>query len=508
MSPNYSLYPNSFQPFQRRWHKTCKPNAHANMRPPNSLPAQVRRPVRRGLVRLRRAKRQVTGVYIPDNLAWIRARVGRTSSETLEGLSPEAALHAGRNFRLGVFNGIMFSLVDTLIAPTFVLALFVNRLGGPNVLVGLLPALYVGGGLLPQILVAGRIHGRERVIGWYRRTALVRTLCVVLLAALTALLAPYPALLLAVFFLLYCGYTFGGGISSLPWFEVVGKTISPRRRGAFFSHRNFWGGLLALLASGLISALLSEKLTGLTFPYNFALLFAISALVIALGFGSMSAVREPQAAQTAPPISLRDAFRRGLAAYRADPDYRAFVVARVLLGLVAIADPFYIIYARTALGAPVETAGLYLAATSAASLLSNLIWGPLSDRAGNRTLMVLGVLSVASVPLAALVVPAFAPLLSKDAMHTLFALVFVLGGLATGSSRIANNNMMLTIAPPHSRATYLGFLNTLLGLVTFISVIGGLVVDTLGFTVLFLIALSLAALALIAGARMSTRPAH
>ena len=94
----------------------------------------VRRPVRRGLVRVRRVKRRVTEVYIPDNLAWIRARIGRTSSETLEGLSPEAALHAGRNFRLGVFNGIMFSLVDTLIAPTFVLALFVTVFHGWDLL--------------------------------------------------------------------------------------------------------------------------------------------------------------------------------------------------------------------------------------------------------------------------------------------------------------------------------------------------------------------------------------
>src|SRR5919199_1346595 len=83
---------------------------------PSSL---VRRPVRRGLVRVRRVKRRVTQVYIPDNLAWIRARIGRVSSETVEGLSPQAALHARRNFRLGVLNGIMFSLVDALIAPTF-----------------------------------------------------------------------------------------------------------------------------------------------------------------------------------------------------------------------------------------------------------------------------------------------------------------------------------------------------------------------------------------------------
>ena len=222
----------------------------------------------------------------------------------------------------------------------------------------------------------------------------------------------------------------------------------------------------------------------------------------------MSAVKEPEATETAPPMPLRLAFQRGVEAYRADPDYRAFMVARVLLALVAIADPFYAVYARSGLGAPVEAVGLYLGASAAASLLSNFIWGPLTNRAGNRMLMTLGVLSVASVPLAALVVPAFSGMLSKGELHTLFAVVFLLGGLATGSSRIVNNNMMLSIAPPASRATYLGFLNTVLGLVTFISVLGGLVVDALGFTVLFTISLALAALALFASTRMSTRPAY
>jgi MFS family permease len=453
-------------------------------------------------------QRRVTHDYIPDNLAWIRSRIGRSTAHQAEGLSPDAALHARRNFRLGVLNGMMFSLVDALIAPTFVLALFVNRLGGPNVLVGLIPAIYTGGGLLPQILVAGRVQGRKQLMHWYRRTALVRTLCVMALAALTALLAGYPALLLVVFFILYSGYAFGAGISSLPWFEIIAKVISPRRRGTFFSLRNFWGGVLALVASGLISAILSEKLTGLVFPYNFALLFGITSLVIAIGFAAMSSVKEPDATETAPPMSLKVAFQRGIEAVRTDRDYRAFMIARVLLGLVTIADPFYVVYAKTALGAPVETVGLYLGATAASSLFSNFIWGPLADRAGNRTLMILSVLSVASVPLAALLVPMFSGLISRADLNALFAVVFLLGGLATGSARIVSANMMLSIAPPASRATYLGFLSTVLGLVTFVSVLGGLVVDTLGFTVLFLIALVVAALALLASMRMSTKPSY
>src|SRR6266487_6679654 len=89
----------------------------------------IERPVQRGLVRLRRVKRQVTQVPIPDPLAPVRTAMERTRAQTIEGLTPEAAFHARRNFRLGVVNGVMFTLVDALIAPGFVLALFVNRLG-------------------------------------------------------------------------------------------------------------------------------------------------------------------------------------------------------------------------------------------------------------------------------------------------------------------------------------------------------------------------------------------
>src|SRR5438046_1980390 len=101
----------------------------------------LERPVKRGLVRLRRVRRQVGQVHIPDPLAPVRTAMERSRAQTIEGLAPEAALHARRNFRLGVINGVMFTLVDALISPGFVLAVFVNRLGGSNLLVGLIPAI-------------------------------------------------------------------------------------------------------------------------------------------------------------------------------------------------------------------------------------------------------------------------------------------------------------------------------------------------------------------------------
>ncbi len=266
-------------------------------------------PVARSLVRFRRVRRDVQG-HLPSILN--RGSATRSTVGRVEGLSHDAALHASRNFRFGVANGVMFTLVDALIAPTLVMAWFISRLGAPNVLVGLLPAILNGGWFLPQMVVATRVQGLVRVMHWYRRVGIFRTVCMSLLALVTLLLAAKPDLLLATFFFIYILYAISAGMSGIPWLEMVGKVIAPRRRGSFFGLRNFWGGVLALLAAAPIGAILSEQLWGLTFPYNFAFLFAVTAVVVGIGIGSWASIREPDAIVIAPPVTIRRLLRRGL----------------------------------------------------------------------------------------------------------------------------------------------------------------------------------------------------
>lgn len=450
---------------------------------------------------LRRVRRNVRMPRLP----LISDAIGRARLESVEGLTPEAALHARRNFRVGVSNGVMMTLVEALIAPTLVLAWFVSRLGAPNVLVGLLPAILSGGWFLPQLIVASRVQGLPYVMKWYSAVGIVRIIALGLLVPATIALADYPTLLLFAFFFLYVIYSFGGGVSGIPWLEMVGKVIPPRRRGTFFGMRSFWGGVLALAVAGPIAAIMSEELWGLTFPYNFALLFALATVGVAIGVWAWSSVREPAATHSASPVSLRNLLRRGVEATRTDRDYRNFMVSRILMSLATVADPFYVVYAKTQLGAPPATVGLYLGALSISSLLSNFFWSPLADRASNRTLMVWTVASVAVVPLTAIVISLFEGLVDNGVLFTSFAAVFVLSGLALGGARIVNNNMLLTIAPPTERPTYIGFLNTLLGIVIFVPVIGGAVVDTLGFGVLFVASFLVTMLGMLASTRMSTR---
>lgn len=460
--------------------------------------------LKRRLGRLRENRKPVQLPAVP----LLQGRLARLRAETASGLAPEAARHATYNFRLGVINGISFTLVEALIAPTIVLAWFVSRLGAPNVLVGLLPAILAGGWFLPQLLVASRVQGRPYMLPYYKTIGIVRAITMLVLAVVTVLLADEPVLLLPAFFLIYIVYSLCAGVSGIPWLEIVGKVISPRRRGSFFGLRNFWGGVLALLAAGPIAAILSEQLWWLGFPYNFAFLFAATAVTVGVGVWSWSSMREPAAAPGVPPGSVRAIIRRGRAALRTDRDFRAFLIIRVLMALATIADPFYVVYAKDVLGAPASSVGLYLGALSLSALLSNFVWSPLSDRANNRTLLKLTVLAMGSVPLCALVVTSLAGLLDNTFLFSAFAAVFVLSGLALGASRIVNQNMLLTIAPPDERATYIGFLNTVLGLVIFVPVFGGLLVDSFGFEPIFIASLGLTLVALIATFQMSrARPA-
>ena len=61
---------------------------------------------------------------------------------------------------------------------------------------------------------------------------------------------------------------------------------------------------------------------------------------------------------------------------------------------------------------------------------------------------------------------------------------------------IGNMNFLLEIAPADDRSIYIGFTNTIMGIALLASSVGGLIVDLVGFTVLFSLALAFYALAL------------
>ncbi len=396
-----------------------------------------------------------------------------------------------RSFALGVFNGAAFQLGESLIDPSVVLTWFVSHLTASNFLIGLVVPLGDAGWFLPQLLLSARIQRMERKMPVYRLFALIRIIAWTILAA-TVWWVDEPHLLLLAFFVLYAVARLASGPSGLAFFDIIARAIPPQKRGTFFGWRQLMGGILGLGGGWIVRTVLNRP--QLPFPRGHATLFAMYALILIPALGSFTLVREP-------PGKVRPANmqRQSIWAARilvSNGPYRDYLLARMTMILASIATPFYTVYARNVLGAVEGMAGIYVSARLGAQLLSNLPWGRLSDRRGNRLVMKLLAVGNALTPLLALTLMGVVTVcqLRGPWLPYLALPIFLLDGLMRPAHMLAGSNFLLEMAPEGERSLYLGLSNSLLGIVILLSGFGGLIADWLGLASLFAISAVLCAI--------------
>lgn len=427
-------------------------------------------------------------------------------SPAVNGFPPVS--NAQRNFWLGVLNGLLFTLAETLIDPTLVLVAFVSRLTLSPILIGLVAPLRDVGWFLPQLWMSGYIQSLPYKLSIYRPTAVVRALAWAALV-LVAVAAPPPGVMLLGFFLAFGTYAVAAGVSGLAFMEVVAKTIAPQRRAVFYAWRLFTGGLAGLGAAAVVRWLLSDS-AALTFPRNFGLLFALGwgpAVIglAAFGLAAFGLVREPPDMQPRPRVSPGQQLRRALTVVRANANYRRFIYVRGSLLIAGAALPFFAVYVREQLGAPLDMVGNYLSVYTIASLLTNVIIGRYAGRLGNRRIILAAAL--ASVLLVGIVtglvlIVHWQPISGLAAAVWLLP-AFALAGVRETCQGVAGQALLLDIAPERDRSLYIGFTNTLLGMVLLSTALSGVVVAALGFPTLLGISLAAGGISVVVGRRIA-----
>jgi MFS family permease len=227
-------------------------------------------------------------------------------------------------------------------------------------------------------------------------------------------------------------------------------------------------------------------------------------VVLATGNGAFLFVKEPASKIGVTPSTLREQFQRGWHFLVQDLIYRRYIIAQMLLQLAGIALPFYAVYAKSVLNAPEGMVGVYVFVRVGALLFSNVIWGPLSDRRGNRlVMMTLCAGHVVTQALALCLVLLLGVWQPGDNWlpYLAFPLFFMSGALQPAQI-IVGGNFLMELVSEAERALYLGLFNTLLGIVILISGLGGIVVDHLGFVGVFGLAMGFALLAYVLTAKL------
>jgi hypothetical protein len=408
-----------------------------------------------------------------------------------------------RSFRLAVTEGCLFQTGMSVTDDSLVLAVMLNSLGAPAVIVGSISAIRFAGWSLPQLFVANVLESRRFRMPVYRWNNGVRFPIYFLLAAIIGFMGESnPALAIGLFLPIYGLTRVVAGIAAAARTDIIGKVLEPERLSEFFAARALTGSVGAFLVGFLISFMLGDK--GPPYPWNFAALIALSGVIFGFAWSSFARIQEGPSRNTSPSHTLREQLAVSKGVLAGDANFRQYLWVRICLSFVQIALPFYALYAIEGLGIEDSLVGVYLSMMTFARFIANPLWGKIGRERGSHVVLRLTSVMGIAAPLLAIGLPWLGRLTGQvdaPAFAYVFGLVFLVNGIAASGRLIAFHSYLLDMAPTDSRPTYVGLTNTIRGLMDFLTIAAGQAVDLWGYSNVFVFAAVLIAV----GAALSFR---
>lgn len=385
--------------------------------------------------------------------------------------------HFRHNFVFNVLDGTFFGLGLGLASFVTVIPLFVNTLTDSTLLIGLIPAIHTLGWQLPQLFTARRVAGLPR----YKPMALVMTIHerwpffgLAVVALLSVTISPALALLLTFGLLIWQGL--GGGMTATPWQSMITKIMPPHRVGLFYGTQSAAANLTAGIGAIIAGAILLR----LDAAPGFALCFGIAGVAMIVSLVFLSRTREVSTPPAESASQARADFwpmLRGI--LRRDPNFRWFLVARLLAQFAFMGVGFFTIYAVRRFGVDEQVVGLMTGIFMFTQTLAGPVIGWSGDRWGHRQVYIAGALLMTTAAGLALIAPG----------PEWFYGIYALAGAANSVFWTTTMSIIVEFGTLSERPYYIGLTNTLIAPATLLApIIGGWLVDAVSFEAMFLTA--------------------
>ncbi|HML23592.1 MAG TPA: MFS transporter [Aggregatilinea sp.] len=415
-------------------------------------------------------------------------------------LSPSEREAAYRlNYRLFMWDFIVFTVGMGLLGPSTVIPDFVRGLTDSEIIIGLSGQLFDICWLLPQLLVARRLLTVAHKKWWFVIPNIpVRLLVLALSGVIVLVGGEHKTTILAAFLIFYALAGLGDGLVGVPWLDLMGTSIDDKRRARLFGLGTAVVGVGMIGLNPVVRLILGDQ--GPDFPNNYALLFAIAGTLFVLTVPPTAFIKElPGATPHDVQPAMRDYLPELARVLRADAPFRAAILARLLVGLWTMASPFYIGFATEQLGmsSSVAVSNLLLMQT-----LGNVGGSLLLSWLGERHLLLFIRLLLGM----AVLQPLLALLASVTGPVPLYV-AFIASGCIGGSLMLSFMNWVVIYAGHERRPIYSGLLNSLAAVSLLIApLLGGLIVEGLGYEAVFAGALMFVIVALAVCLRWMVSP--
>lgn len=388
--------------------------------------------------------------------------------------------HFRHNFTVLLIDYVFFGIAYSFLNPNTVLPAFARTLRASEPLVGMIGTVMAAGWLLPQLLAAAVIGQKPRKKPYLLRAIYTgRPIYFLLAMVIWAGLTLYPRWMLTVFLVGIGLFNVLDGIASVAWFDLMGATIPPTRRGRLVGAGQLFSGLAGIGVGALVGAILSSP----RFPYprNYGVLFALAGLALTPSTVALTRLREPERsapASTAASPGFRSQLREVWSGW---PDFRRLVFGRWLIGLFGLALPFYILHATEAVGLPEAVVGWFGSAQMVGGIVASIGLGWLSEHWGPRAAIWAGATATLISPLVALLIH----LIGSRWIAQTYPLVYFCYGITNNTWMMGMFNYLLEIAPEDRRPFFVGLYNTLGGVLVPVSFLGGVLLRFTSYPFLF-----------------------
>lgn len=413
---------------------------------------------------------------------------GDEDARVCKDIPEDACREQPGNFFKHLVSSFFTKLGDSLASAKLVLPWLMATLGAPAYLTGFLVPIRESGALLPQLVVAGYIRPKPVRKWFWVAASVVEGLAVIGMAFVaigaTGQVAGWAIIgLLAVFSL-------ARGVASVTSKDVLGKTISKRRRGTLMGYASAVAGVVTILVGVYLKGFRGEEQ-----PESFFFIVLLAAGILwFLGAALFGTVKEAPGATSGGANAITEAIR-SIKIVSKDKTFRKFVITRTLLLSTALSVPFYVVLGNESTGQGLGNLGVLMVAIGIGTSLSAPVWGRLADRS-SRLVMVgaAGITALVGLVLFAMVFFE-SPLMRSEWSFAAFLLVI---GMAHGGARLGRKTYLVDMATAKTRSAYVAVSNTIIGIMLLAGGSVGWVASSYGteYAILVLALVGIAAVAM------------
>lgn len=386
-----------------------------------------------------------------------------------------------KNNRKNVTHAFFLGLAITIAEPSTVLPLMVHHFSDSVIIVGIFASLLRGGAIMVQLYAAFHAQAYKKVLPYLGKVFFFRFISWFMIGLSIYLIGDSNKSLtlffigLGLFF-----FSFSAGFGAIYFKELQAKLFSQRYRGKTMANRNIAGAIASIISGGVAGYVLQH----FDAPMNYAALFMVSSLFMAVGFVTFMTIEEPAKENISiKEKSFKTFIKNATALLKSDKRLQQQIIVIFLSFAYFLSMPFVILNANSSFTLTGWMLGGFITMQMLGSILgSTFLWRRVHDYEQMLSLSFI------------FMIVAFVIALFANNVYT-YAIVFLLFGAALDGFNISGMNLVIEIAPEDKRPIYTALQTNITSLGLFFPVLGGVILKYVeSYTVIYLITIVLLSL--------------